>query len=460
MERFNMDTLTVPHNFIPRDYQLDVFKELDSKRHLDERKALLVWPRQIGKDTSCFAYMCKEACQVSGNYFYIFPTAEEAKRALWTKVLEDGTKLLDMIPEPFIGRISNQEMSITISKDKLGVSSTIQVLGLDRNPNAIRGVTPMGVVLSEFAFSDVEAYRALLPALRRKGCWHIINSTPNGRNHFYNLFLGAKESPKWIVSFKQALYPDRPNYVHVHPQDYFEDQVKTGMTTWDDIEREYGCNFTVGMKGAYYADQIEQAYKEDRITDVIYNDVLTVDTFWDLGVDDSTAIWFRQKSGNKISFVDYYEDNGKNLQHYIKVLEAKGYNYGTHYLPHDARQRNIQSGMATADMFEDMLRQTQMSANVEVLDRLPVQDGINAVRSRFSRYHFDAGACLVGIKRLELYHRRYDKKRQVFIKEPVHDGSSHAADAIRMEAISEDITSADQFNSGRVSVISDYDLFA
>ena len=432
---------------------------MDKNRHDQERKVLLVWPRQIGKDTSCFAYMVKEACQVSGNYFYIFPTAEEAKRALWKKVMDDGEKLLDLLPEECIGRISNQDMSLEIDKKVCGVSSTIQVIGLDRNPNAIRGSTPMGVVLSEFAFSDIEAYRTLLPAMRRKGCWHIINSTPNGRNHFYSLYQGAKGSDEWFTSYLQALYPDKPNYIHIHDKKYFETQVKQGMTTWEDIEREYGCSFSTGMKGAFYADFLEDAWKEGRITDVVYDGITKVDTFWDLGVDDSTAIWFRQLDGNRIIWIDYFEDSGKDIAYYVKILKSKGYNYRTHHLPHDGANRSIQTQYRTDELFRICCTDAGISSDTEVSPRMGLQDGINAVRSRFSKFFFNEGTTFDGIQKLGLYHRRWDPKRQVFLKEPVHDWTSHAADAIRTEATSEEYADELEPSAEVKRAITDFDLF-
>ena len=141
------------------------------------------------------------------------------------------------------------------------------------------------------------------------------------------------------------------------------------------------------------------------------------------------------------------------------MLELKNYNYGTHYLPHDANHRSLQTGNTTAKMFEDLLRATGMSSDVWVLERLPIQDGINAVRSRFSRYHFNRDNCDAALKKLELYHRRYDKKRETFVSEPVHDNTSHCADALRCEAMSEDIRQDHFFKENKINVITDYDIF-
>lgn len=451
------DVITIPHNFKPRAYQLELFQAMDGivgKPDSKKRRALLRWHRRAGKDKACWCFLIKEAAQVPGNYFYVFPTKTMARQALWENIDSSGFKLLDHVPKEFITRRSNQEMLLELNN-----GSTIRVLGYDKDPDSIRGIACKGVVFSEFAFSDPESYKTMIPALRESEGWAIFNSTPNGRNHFYDLWNSVVNSPRWFCSMMQTYWPDRPGYSGLISHDQFAHIVEEEGLTPEDAEREYGCSFNSGMQGAYYTDQLEKAYSEGRITNYVNDGIAQVDTFWDLGVDDSTAVWFRQKIGNKIVFIDYFEDNGKDLQYYIQMLESKGYRYGTHYLPHDAQQRSLQTGSSTADMFEHLCKSYNLSGDVWVLERTPVQDGINAVRSRFKRYHFDAQNCLEGLKKIELYHRRWDKRRNVFLKEPVHDGNSHAADALRMEAISEDIRQDGFYKVNDIQVIRDYDIW-
>ena len=276
---------------------------------------------------------------------------------------------------------------------------------------------------------------------------------------FRSLWQRTYSSERWFSSLLQTYWKDQPGYSGLLSEEEIN-IVKTEEGLSEDyLKREYGCSFSTGLQGAYYTDHIEKAYENKRISEYAYDDTLKVDTFWDLGVDDSTAVWFRQKINNKIIFIDYYEDSGKDLQFYVRMLENKGYNYGTHYLPHDSGHRSIQSGSSTADLFEELLRANSISDNVVVLERLPVQDGINSVRARLSRYHFDVTNCLEGIKKIELYHRRWDKRRSVFMQDPFHDLNSHAADALRMEAISEDIRNDHFYNKNEIEIIHQYDIF-
>lgn len=450
-------TITVPYNFTPRSYQLEFFRGMDGvqgKPETKRKRGILRWHRRAGKDKCCWCFLIKEAMQVPGNYFYVFPTKTMARQALWENIDRDGFKLLDHLPKEVIARRSNQEMLLELIN-----GSTIRVLGYDKDPDSIRGVACKGAVFSEFAFSDPESYKTMIPALRESDGWAVFNSTPNGRNHFYELWQNVYSSPRWYSSILQTTERDKDNYSGLIKPEQFPEIMQEEGLTQEDVDREYGCSFSSGMKGSFYMDNIDQAHSEGRISEFVYDDTLKVDTFWDLGVDDSTAVWFRQRIGNKLIFIDYYEDSGKSLQQYAKMLVEKGYRYGTFYLPHDAYHRNIQTGVTTAQMFEDILKENGINPDVWVLERMGVQDGVNAVRARFRKYHFDAGKCAEGIKKLELYHRRWDKKRQVFLKEPVHDGNSHAADAIRMEAISEDIRHDGFYKQNEIKLKADYDPF-
>jgi len=449
--------LTIPYKFTPRPYQLELFRAMDGeegKPHTKKNRAVLRWHRRAGKDKACFAYLIKEAAQTSGNYFYVFPTKTMARQALWENIDKDGFKLLDHIPKEFVARRSNQEMLLVLHN-----GSTIRVLGYDKDPDSIRGIACKGVVFSEFAFSDPESYKTMIPALRESEGWAIFNSTPNGRNHFYELWNSVVNSPRWFCSELQTYWPDKPGYSGLIDKNQFPEIIEEEGLTLEDVEREYGSSFNSGMQGSFYADQIQALYSENRVNHYTYDDVYTVDTFWDLGYNDSTAVWFRQKIGNKLVFIDYCEDSHKDIKFYVQMLASKGYKYGTHYLPHDGGNKSLQTGTTTSQLFEMYCKNYDVEDYVVILDRPKnKQDGINAVRSRFKRYFFDY-KCVDGLKKLELYHARYDKKRQVFLKEPVHDINSNAADAMRTEATSEDVGQDGFYDVNNIKIISSYDIW-
>jgi hypothetical protein len=408
--------------------------------------------------------MAKKAAMVPGNYFYIFPEKEQARRAVWEKIVneETGQKLMQMLPDddmiPGLGlvtRINNQEMVIELYNN-----STIRLIGLDKDPDKARGISPTGIIFSEFAFSDPQAYANVTPALRREGSWCIVNSTPNGRNHFYEMMLHCKQDPDWYVSHLQGTDPQADNYVKIHTKEEYDAMISMGTHTQDDIDREYGCSFATSMKGAIYADLIDVAWSKDRIGTYVPDEHSPVHTFWDLGLDDSTAIWFMQKIGNAYVFIDYFEKNGEGIDFYVDKLKELGYTYGIHYLPHDADHRvNGRVVSTVAQSFEESCYEKEVSGDYEVLPKLGIQDGIEQTRQKFSRCFFDSRACSEGLKRLELYHRKYDKRRKIFIKDPVHDENSHAADAFRMFGIHENKRTDMFYQINKLTINTDYDLF-
>ena len=433
-----MNNITIPYNFTPRGYQLELFQAMDGiagKPETKKTRALLRWHRRAGKDKCCWCYLIKEAAQVPGNYFYVFPTKTMARQALWENIDSSGFKLLDHLPPQIIKRRSNQEMLVELSN-----GSTIRVLGYDKDPDSIRGIACRGVVFSEFAFSDPESYKTMIPALRESKGWAIFNSTPNGRNHFYDLWQGVVNSPRWFCSMMQTYWPDLPGYSGLVDKADFPHIMQEEGLTEEDVEREYGVSFASGMQGAYFADEVQAAWNSGRIGQYLYDETLPVNTHWDIGIDDTDACWFAQKQGNITIWVDYFEKNGQSTNDIARMLLDKGYSYNTHYLPHDADHRKKgQNIVTTAGELEESLKAFDVTGRVEVLPRTPSkQASIVAARKRFPYYKFDAQACKDGLNHLEMYHRAYDKRRKVFLQQPKHDEHSHAADAFLTEAESLD----------------------
>lgn len=184
------------------------------------------------------------------------------------------------------------------------------------------------------------------------------------------------------------------------------------------------------IEGAYYAKQIEQARLEGRICKVPYEENLLVDTWWDLGMNDSTSIWFTQTHGAQIRVIDYLSAEGEGLKYYKKELEKKGYLYDTHYMPHDIEVREMGTGVSR--------KETALSIGLkplEVVEKLDISDGIEAVRNIFSRCWFDEKKCREGLRSLKNYKKEYDEKRAVYKNRPLHDWASHGADGFRYLAV-------------------------
>lgn len=420
--------ILIPANFKPRPYQEELFKAMNN----GIRWAVLQWHRQAGKDKTCYCFMATEAMRVPGNYYYVFPLLSDARRALWENVDGDGFRTIEHIPASVIKRKREDEMSMELIN-----GSIIRLLGLDQ-PDKIRGISAKGVVFSEFAFQNPAGFAIFVPPLQRAKGWAIFNSTPNGKGHFYDLRKRVENMPDWYVSILQTRWPDKPNYTGLRdPEDLEHERVMMGFSH-EYMDQEYGVSETSGLSGSYYLPALEIAKEQNRIGNFDVNLELGVDTFWDLGMSDSTAIWFVQYDGNRIILIDYYEDNNKTLQHYVNILRNKGYMYRDFYLPHDGRKTSMLTGTTTAQQLEDLLIQAGIGKHVTVTDKpARVQDGINKIRSLMSRMYFNEPKVYEGIKHLEQYKKKLNKLTGDFMDEPYHDVHSHAADALRTLAVAE-----------------------
>jgi hypothetical protein len=441
-----MNQIQIPYNFQPRDYQLDVFQALDGIEGDPASKikrVFLMWHRRCGKDTMCAAYVFKEMMARPGLYYYFFPTYSQGKKAIWEHIdSRTGFRIMSMMygfhdktthgkPGSLIKSVNNQELKLELTN-----GSIFRIIGTD-NYDSIRGSNPTGCIFSEYAFQDPGAWEAISPILAENGGWAIFNSTPQGRNHFYKMYQNVRFSKNWHTSVMQTLYPSEPNFTGLVSADIIESERESGKDE-DMIAQEYGCSFSAAAKGSYYNDLIERAREQNRIGEFPADDSRWTETAWDLGYDDSTAVWFFQREGSKIFLVDYYEDSGKPLSHYIEMLQKKGYRYSQHHLPHDAGHTNYQTGKTTEDIFEECVRSARIGGQTYIIPRKNVQAGIDITRHIFSRFYFNEGTCAKGLELLGLYHKRYDEKRQVFLPQPVHDFTSHCADAFRYLSLSDD----------------------
>jgi hypothetical protein len=411
IEEEEVKTITLPYNFIPRDYQLPLFEAMDR----GIKRAVLSYHRRGGKDLACWNLMLKKAMERVGNYFYIFPEYSQARKSFWDNITEDGVRFLDYCPKEITKKMLNHEMKIFLVN-----GSIIQVVGSDK-PDSLRGSNPVGVVLSEFAWQNPSIWLAILDSiLEKNGGWAIFNSTPQGKNYFYTLLKHAESNPEeWystVVTIEDSKLID-PESLKI--------KLSQGISQ-EMLDQEYYCSFDVGKLGAYFAKQLKEAAKEKRIGKVIYDKNFLVYTAWDIGISDAMAIVFFQKIGNEIFVIDHYENSGFPLQHYIDVLREKSYNYATHYLPHDGKKRDAASGST----FVQVARESGYQFSI-IENKLTLLEGIEKIRGIFSRIYIDEDKCDYLIKCLGEYHSEWDDNAKIFRNRPLHNWASHSTDAFR-----------------------------
>lgn len=379
--------------------------------------------------------MIKRAYMEPGTYYYFLPSFAQAKRVIWDGMTNDGKRMLDYIPKSIIdGNPNNTEMKIWIKGCK-GLS-LIQLIGAD-SYDAIMGTNPRGVVFSEWSLMDPMAYDFIKPILAANGGWCAFIYTPRGKNHGWDLAQIASRYPEdWF--YEVLTIAD----TGVLSEAQIETERRKGMPD-DMIQQEFYCNFNRGQEGSYYGRNIEQLRKKGQITRVPYDSALPVRTYWDLGVGDSTAIFFAQfTTGNEIHLIHYYENSGEGLAHYARILDEyrreTGCVYDLHVAPHDIQARELTTGMSRLETAR------RIGLSFRVAPRLSLESGIEAVRMILSRCWFDESRCEQGIKCLENYRKQYNEKYKVYGDKPFHDYTSHAADAFRMLAITEQSFRADK----------------
>lgn len=418
----------VPHRYRPRAYQrpfLAAMKERwDPKAEswLDEGvlRAVLIWHRRSGKDKSLLNFVIKQMFVRVGAYYYFFPTYKQGKKILWKGVDRAGMKFLDHFPPEVVAAKNETDMLIETVN-----GSIFQVIGTDKI-DSIVGTNPVGCVFSEYALQDPQAWDLVRPILRENKGWAAFNFTPRGRNHGWSLYKMAKDNPEWFSSLLTVRDTCREDGSPVITDADIQAERDEDMPE-ELIQQEYFCSFDAGIQGAYYGQAMQRAEEEDCITGVPHEPSLPVDTWWDLGMDDSMSIWFSQTAGREVRLIDYYENNGYGLEHYAKHLQGLPYVYGTHYFPHDGKVRELGTGKSRIEVAEELgLRP------IETVPMLPVNDGIDAARRILNRCWFDSKKCERGIDALKSYHKEWDEKKKVFKNKPLHDWSSHAADAFRM----------------------------
>lgn len=405
------------NKFQPRPYQLNLIEAIEQKGF---KKAMVIMPRRAGKDITAWNIMIRAALREVGVYFYCLPTFRQARLVIWDSITNSGMRFLDYIPKELIEKINSQEMKITLTN-----GSILQLIGSDTYDTSLVGTNPRMIVFSEYALADSRAYTlAARPILNSNGGAVIIVSTPRGKNSLWELYNIAQNSKDW---FCQRLTLDDTQ--HVSKME-IEREVASGEISRDLVEQEYYTSFDVGHEGSYYAKYIDKMRLNNQIGTVPWEPSFKVHTAWDLGVRDATSIIFFQTVGQTVRIIDCYEKSKEGLEHYVKLLESKPYSYGKHIFPHDIRVMELGSGITRVEKLR------QLGIKVTIADDVSVMDGIESVRSAFAKIWMDDTKAAPLIKALENYRQEYDSKRNIYKPQPLHDNSSHYADAMRYLCIS------------------------
>lgn len=384
----------------------------------DKRWSCIVAHRRAGKTVATVFDLLTCALgtkRKDARYAYIAPFYSQAKAIAWD--------YLKRYSQPLGAKISEAELSVELRN-----GNRVRLFGAD-NPDALRGVYFDGVVLDEYGDQRPTVWGEIIrPLLTDRKGWATFIGTPKGRNHFYDIREQARTSEDWqYVELKAS------ETGVLDPAELAD--AKRSMTDAQ-YQQEFECQFDVPALGAIYAREYQATRDDKRIANVPYDPMLQVSTYWDIGIGDSTAIWFAQRNMSEIRVIDYYEANGFGLDHYVGLLKSKRYVYAEDWLPHDAQSRQLTSGKSTIEILRTLGR------NAQVTPKLSLEDGINAARMVFPRCWFDETRTARGLECLQNYRRELNEKIGEFRSSPVHDWASHGADAFRYLAVAVDKSGA------------------
>jgi phage terminase large subunit len=414
-------TITIPNDWKPREYQMKAWGALEGGK----RRVLLVWHRRSGKDDVGLHWTATQLVQRPGTYWHMLPAYAQARKAIWEAVdPHKGVRRID-IAFPKAIRDSTREDTMSI---RFKNGSYWHLVGSD-NYDSLVGTPPVGIVASEWALADPNAWGYIRPILLENDGWAMFVTTSRGRNHAWKMYEDYREDPEWFVERLRANETGvfTESQLEVERREYVNDfGTEAGNALF---EQEYMCSFEAPTFGAYFAAELRRMEDDDRITSIPIERSVPVFTSWDLGYSDSTAIWFIQCVGKERRLVDYHEASGMGFDYYAKVLKEKGYVYGEHYFPHDIAAQAI--GMEKSRI--ETLRGLGITASV--VPKGNVEDGINATRRLLDTCWIDRKRCARGLDCLRQYRREWDEKGKVWKPKPLHDWASHGADALRTFAV-------------------------
>ena len=405
-----MEVQEVSTGYEPRQPQKEIHKAVKNNRW-----TVAVCHRRMGKTVAAINQLIHSALQnekQSPQYAYIAPTYSQAKRIAWD-YLKDYTRPLGGVPNVSELRV-----------DFMG--RRISLYGAD-NPDALRGIYLDGAVIDEYGDVNPGLFTEVIrPALSDRIGWAMFIGTPKGSNHFKTLrdFADTEDNDNWVLKEFKA------SETKLIDAEELKDAKKAmGENKY---EQEFEISFEAPIVGAFYGELLKELTDKHRIREIPSEAATQKITAWDLGMSDSTAIWVAEVISGEVRLMDFYEASGESLDHYIGWLDDNGYRDYSHIMPHDVNVRELQTGKSRYQFL------TEAGLEIEVAPKASIEDGIQAARRILPNCWFNKDKTRSGLECLQNYRRVFNEKTNSFQNRPLHDWSSHAADAFRYLALGMD----------------------
>jgi len=416
----------------------------------DRRFNVRVLHRRFGKTVREVAKLVDRAVECpfpDGRYAYFAPTYAQAEDIAWLYLERFHGLFCEKAGVSAKEHRHRGKLFVSLPT-RAGGWARIRLYGLDTPRQRVRGLYLDGAVFDEFAWIPWSAWteqvrpmlmddvRSGLDRLGRRNQWADFIFTPAGRNHAYSLFRKAQA---WSRGEAVVEVGEEGEEIQTTSDEWdaaLYCASETGIITEEELKnayREMGrskymqemeCSFDAAIEGAIFAEEIEALRDRGRITHVPVDPLSPVNTAWDLGYDDATAVWFFQQRGEEVRIVDFIEVQGAGLPRIVEKLAERDYRYGYHLLPWDVEVSELGTGKTRASVLREL------GVRVTVVPRVKVKsDMIAAAQAILPLCAFDQNRCAEGLDRLALYRREYDERRGVMREAPLHDWASHAADA-------------------------------
>ena len=424
------EAVEIPIYYAPHQFQRELHDGLRFHRH-DKRPgakrfALWVCHRRFGKTFTLLHHLLRAALSFprnDGRFGYVAPFRAQAKLLAWDYI----KRFAATVP----GHVVNEaELRIDFPN-----GSRIMLFGAD-NPDAIRGAYFDLVALDEYGQMHRRIWGEVVrPMLADREGGAIVSGTPKGQNAFFALYTAVKDSPEWDVRVlplsKTLGSPGLP--ISEAEQAALLADIASGLMSQEQYDQEFECSWSSAMIGSYFGKLLEIADKEDRIARVLHDPIIPVTTAWDLGMRDSTVVWFAQALSHEVRVLKCMTWAGTGLERIVKDLRELPYNYSEHLLPHDIQVRELGTGRSRYEVL------MSLGINARVMPRLnnrvdnEEDERIQAVRQFIPRCVFDRVGCEDGLNGLRSY-RLGETTQGMLGARPLHDWASDYADAFGLMA--------------------------
>jgi hypothetical protein len=398
------------------------------KAVLENKNVCSIIHRRAGKDIACLEIWLLRALLRIGTHVYLFPLHKQSRQVVWQGMDFDGKPFLNAIPDSLIAKKNEARMEIDL------FNGSKLILAGSNNYDGLMGTNPVTIIYSEFALHNPLARQYLNPIIVQNKGIEIINSTPRGMNHLYDVYQQVKDLPDYHIEHLSVEQTFKHDGTRIITEDDVRRAKAMGMSN-EMIRQEFYVDFEVGNLGAYYTREMADMDREGRITILRPDTRLNLHSVWDLGGTDATAGILFQVTGRYIHILTLIHDTGRGLKFYLeeadKMRQSWGLQWGHHFMPHDVDQKH--QGWEHAES-----RLMQARKHGWILQRVPkvnVEDGIEAVRYMFPRVRIDKLQAGQLVRALREYQREYDEVKARFDQKPLDNWAIHIADAFRYLAV-------------------------